>query len=94
MDYLIQFLSRILLWFVDFAEWVGKWIWQEVIGALATLLTAIPVPSWLSGMPDLIGSTPSGVAWLLGAFELPSGLAIIVSAYTLRFLLRRLPIIG
>jgi hypothetical protein len=37
---------------------------------------------------------PSGVAYVAAAFALPQGIAIIVGAFTIRFIIRRLPIVG
>lgn len=94
MDYLIQFLSRILSWFVDFVQWVFDWLWSQLLGALMTVLNAIPVPSWLSEAPTVVGSVPASVAFFLRSFEVPSGVAIIFSAYVLRWIIRRIPLIG
>lgn len=94
MDYLIQFITRILAWVVTFFKWIFEWCFQQLMEALAAVLNAIPVPDWLSGASAVVGSIPSGVAFFLGAAQVPSGLAIILGAYVIRFLIRRIPFIG
>lgn len=94
MDFLIQFLSRILSWLLDFVKWFGEWLWAELMGALITVLNAIPVPTWLADAPAVVGSLPPGVSYLAQSFALPQGLSIILGAYVIRFIIRRLPIIG
>ena len=94
MDYLIQFIARILTWVVSFFQWIFEWLWQELLGALITVLDAIPVPGWLSDAPAVVGAVPPGVAFFLQAFAIPDGLSIILGAYALRFIIRRIPLIG
>ena len=94
MDYLIQFLARILSWVVDFFQWVFEWLWSALLGALLTVLNAIPVPGWLADAPNVVSALPPGVAFFLQSFMLPQGLAIIIGAYVIRFIIRRIPLIG
>ncbi len=62
-----------------------------IIGSVVAF-ESLATPQFLSSVSQI--SMPSGVAFFADAFQLDSGLAIIVSAYTLRFLIRRIPIIG
>jgi hypothetical protein len=94
MDFLIQFLKQLFAWLINFIEWAAEWLWSALLGAFITVLNAIPVPSWLSSAPTVVGSIPGSVAFFLQAFEIPTGLAIIFGAYTIRFIIRRIPLIG
>jgi hypothetical protein len=94
MDFLIKFLSQILAWLVEFVQWIGDLAISTVLGALTTLLNAIPVPGWMSSAPSVLSGVPSGVVWLFQILQLPAGLTIILSAWLLRFLIRRIPVIG
>ncbi len=66
-------------------------IYGSIIGGLASLFEAIPAPSFLE-MGNL--NLPSSVIFFTDLFVLPLGASIIVSAYTLRFIIRRLPFVG
>lgn len=94
MDYLIQFLSKILLWLLDFLKWSAEWVFQEVMGALVGVLSAIPVPQFIQDAPSVLGQMPGGIAWGLAAFKVPEGFVIVMTALLIRFFIRRLPIVG
>jgi hypothetical protein len=94
MDFLIQYISRILTWFVDFFVYCVEWVCETVLGGLITLLQAIPVPQWLTDAPSVLSNLPPGVVYMCNLVQLPAGLVILLSAWGLRFLIRRIPIIG
>lgn len=94
MDFLIKYIAQILTWLLSFVDWCATEIAKVVLAALAAIITAIPVPSWMSGASGAVASIPDGVAYLIGTMHLADGCTIMISAYTLRFLIRRLPIVG
>jgi len=77
---------------LDFISDIFIWIWESIVLFAVVILEAIPVPSWAVTTTPL--QLPSGIAWFLGAFEIPLGLTILSSAWVIRFLIRRLPVIG
>lgn len=79
-------------------EWIGDelqsfflWCYDGLLSGFAVLLELIPVPDFLL-MSNI--QLPSGVAYFADAFMIPEGLQIIATAYTARFILRRIPGIG
>jgi hypothetical protein len=94
MQTLLDFLAKILTWLFTFVDWVINEVIQLLLAGLAAVLTLIPVPAWLANAPGVIGAMPAGVAYVAGLFMLPQGIAIIIGAYTVRFIIRRLPFIG
>lgn len=89
MDYLEQFFG----WLVDLVLWLPLQVWEILQGLAATVIEAIPVPSWLVG-GDPFALIPDSVAYFLPAFQIPEGLAIIMGAFVIRFTIRRLPLVG
>ena len=79
-------------WFLDQIASLFIWVWDKILSGLASIIEAIPVPQWASNYGSL--QIPDVVAWALQPFELQTGVAIIMSAYGIRFLIRRLPFIG
>lgn len=68
-----------------------QWVWQLVIDAVVAVLSAIPVPDWMStGSFQL----PGEVLWFASVLELQYGLGVMSAAWTIRFLIRRIPVIG
>lgn len=94
MDFLIKYIKQILDWLLLFVDWVAIEISKVVLAGLAAVLTAIPVPSWMSGASGAVASIPDGVAYLIGTMHIADGCTIMVGAYTLRFLIRRIPLVG
>lgn len=73
------------------AERFFTWAWSGVIESFASMLSLIPVPSFIENASL---SIPSTMVWFTDALEVPFGLSVVVAAYTTRFLIRRLPVIG
>lgn len=67
-------------------------IWQKIVAAMAELVHAIPVPEWLTNVG--VYEIPPLVSWALNGINISAGVAIIASAYVIRFTIRRIPIIG
>lgn len=84
--------SCALSWLKDEFQAFALWLWDSLISSFAFLLEAFPVPDFLINLPSY--SMPSGVAWAVAPFQIEYGLLIIVGAYTARFVLRRIPVIG
>ncbi|HIE83498.1 MAG TPA: hypothetical protein EYQ00_06440 [Dehalococcoidia bacterium] len=74
--------------------WVDGWMWifETILYGFVVVLEVIPVPDWALNVGSL--QLPSAVAWFAGAFELPFGIAVMTSAWLIRFLIRRIPVIG
>lgn len=68
-----------------------SWIWGGLMDFLGGMLALIPVPDFIQTATFAL---PDGVAWFASALEIPTGLSIVVSAYLIRFTIRRLPFIG
>lgn len=66
--------------------------WNYLLSGLSSLFELIPAPAFLSNLATT--DIPSGVAWAADIFQIEFGLSVIVSAYTLRFIIRRIPGIG
>ena len=79
-------------WIQEQLTTFALWLFEKFLGGMAAIIEAIPVPDFLTDIGSL--TIPPSVAWAASAFELQSGMAIIVTAYGLRFIIRRLPIVG
>lgn len=91
---ILRFIGDILEWVVDFFQWLMVKAATLIFDAIIAVLSAIPVPDWLTGISGNIGSINGGVLYFIGPFEFGTGMAWVISAYLLRFLIRRLPVVG
>lgn len=94
VEKLFDFLREQLQWLLDFLLWLPKRIFELLLDGLVAVLAVIPVPQWMTNLSTDFGALPAGVLFFLNAMEVPTGIGIFVSAYALRFLIRRLPWVG
>jgi hypothetical protein len=79
-------------WLVLQFEAFGNWLLELFLDSAVYLVELIPVPEFLSNITPV--NIPSGVVFMLEPFALQYGIGIMVSAYTLRFIVRRIPVVG
>ncbi|PCI47125.1 MAG: hypothetical protein COA68_06485 [Oceanobacter sp.] len=84
--------SCTLEWLRDEFQAFGVWILDSILSSVASIFESIPAPDFMQNIGTIV--VPSSVTWILEAFQLDIGIGIIVSAYTARFILKRIPIIG
>lgn len=87
-------LSAFSEWLVDVLLWVPLKLCELVLAGLSSLINGIPVPEWLSDLSYSAAALDPGVAFFLNMLQVPAGLAMLGSAYGIRFLIRRIPVIG
>lgn len=98
---MIDLLKNILRFFRDALEWVVEFVTWALVKVLSLIfegvlfvLNAIPVPEFMTDLSTNIGGIDPGILYFAQPFQLGTGIAWIVSAYVLRFLIRRIPVIG
>ena len=79
-------------WLIEEIKLLFVYLFEGVLNAVLAVVSAIPVPGFLQSVGSL--SLPDGVVFFANAFQLHVGIGIVVAAYTLRFLIRRIPVIG
>lgn len=94
MSYLISFIEQILTWLVEALLWVPQKVYELLLDALATIIEAVPVPDFMSSLGSMVGGLDPAIAYFAGPLQLGTGLTWVFSALTLRFLIRRIPVIG
>lgn len=94
LTWLLGILTDLLDWALDLVAWIPRDLWASLLDALASALEAIPAPDFLSQAGSFFGGIPSSVVYFFQFFAVAEGLGFIVSALVLRFLVRRIPIIG
>lgn len=94
MQYLIDFLEEILVWLKDLLLWLPRKLTELVLDGLAFVIEAIPVPQFLQNASGYLAGIPPEVVFFLDGFMFAEGVTIIVSAFVLRFVIRRIPIVG
>lgn len=94
MLFLIHWLGAALTWVFGLVDKLPLHIWVLVLGGLQAAVNAIPVPSFFASAPGYVAALPPFVAYLSGALQIGYGLGVVTSAWLLRWVLRRIPLIG
>lgn len=89
-QWVVDLVQALVNWIEALVLWVVGWLLEVV----AAILSAIPVPSWASGASASLGGISGAVGYWAEPFNIGAGVAIILSAYGIRFLIRRIPFIG
>lgn len=91
---ILKFIETALGWVVDFFQWLIAWWWGNVLDALLYVLNQIPVPTWLDELAGNVSGIDPGVLYFVEPLQLGTGLTWVLSAYVIRFVIRRIPLIG
>ncbi len=101
LKWLWSLVTDSLAWMLDqikaVLEWVvylGWEIWDEVFKALGSLLESFTRPAFYASAETAICNGLGGVTGILGGVDFMGPLALGLSGYALRFLIRRIPFIG
>lgn len=84
--------SCALTWLSDELKAIWLWLYDSILSGFAAVIEAIPVPDFLLNLHSF--TLPPTLSWFVNCLNLPIGLGIVVTAYTARFILRRIPFIG
>lgn len=87
-------ISSSLEWVYDFTLWVPHKLVEKLLDGLASFLVAIPVPEFFGAAASGLAAVPPGVAFFVSFAQIPQGIGMVLSAYGLRFIVRRIPLIG
>lgn len=89
-EWLLFIIKEIINFVVKLPYTIIEWLWEGFLD----LLDSSFIMALLETAGDMFSAMPSGVWYFLSVVQFPFGVAVIISAYTLRFIVRRLPFIG
>ncbi|MCQ4306354.1 hypothetical protein [Stutzerimonas frequens] len=69
-------------------------IFVHIQGWAWSVIYSLPVPDFIVSAKDALQGIPPSVLFFTSACQVGPGLTMIIGAYVLRFLIRRIPIIG
>lgn len=91
---LFDFLNDFWLALRYFLDSLAGAFVEEVLFFFQEFIDNLPVPDFVSDAADAMQGIPPDVMYFAGAFRIAEGLTMIMAAYILRFIIRRIPIIG
>ncbi|MCW8827519.1 MAG: hypothetical protein OQK94_00520 [Gammaproteobacteria bacterium] len=94
IDAIIDAIQNALGWLWEVIIFLPKLLWDYLGDAVVTYVEEMEVPTWMENASNLGSVITPEMAYFMQGFALAEGLAIIGAALLLRFILRRIPIIG
>ncbi len=90
LNALIQFAQ----WMLQLVLWVPQKLYQMFMEGMAAILLAIPVPAFFADAQSAFNAMTGDIMYFASAFRIGTGMTIIIGALVVRFLIRRIPVIG
>lgn len=87
--WLLQLIDDLFGFLLDLFSSFFKWLFEGVLDILDRGLSP-----FLDPLVSAFEQIPDSVMYFLGFLEVPFGIACILSAYSIRFLIRRIPFFG
>ncbi|MES1935450.1 hypothetical protein [Salinisphaera hydrothermalis] len=98
MHTVLNWLNAVWQFVVGFFPYLAKLLehlvlklFGELADGIVALVSAIPVPDFVQNAGGLVSAVPASVWWFADVVQFKFGLAVVLSAYLLRFCLRALP---
>lgn len=79
-------------WIQEELKALAIWWYDVLLSSFAFVIEMFPVPNFLLDLPSY--TVPPAMGWFLEPFQIEYGISIVVVAYTARFALRRVPVVG
>lgn len=89
-EWLLGILQSILQYFVDLLLAQANWFWDALLSWLGTGF----IIGIIQTTDTMFSAIPPGVWFFANVCQAPVGVTMILSAYLVRFFIRRIPIIG
>lgn len=97
----LDFFDTLIEWFQtaydDFWNSIlvfPTWAFSKLGEGIVSFFNELPVPSFFSTAGDAFGGIATEVAYFAAPMQIGPGITMVLSAYLLRFIIRRIPIIG
>lgn len=90
----LDWLLAVLDWLLDYVDYLLYSLFEAVLSGLASALAEIPRPDVFVQAESAFCSNFSALGYAAGNIDIGGPLTLIFSAYVLRFVIRRLPVIG
>lgn len=91
---LFQWLQDSFDWMIDFILGFPEYLFSLVVDAAIAFFKWLPVPSFFNAAASAFSNVPPEVVFFAQAFRIGEGVTLVLGAYLLRFIIRRIPIIG
>ncbi len=90
-------LTGFATWLINLLLYIPQKIYQlftdMIVGMIDGFFSVCTVCNF-GAIPTAVSNIPSGILYVAGWFHFGLGLSIVMGSYFIRFLIRRLPVVG
>jgi hypothetical protein len=94
IQFVLDWLNDVGQWLIDLIMWWPRYVVEQVSDVVVIVISWIGGLVPVDGAAAALGQIPGGVAWALSGLRLDIGIPAVLGAYAIRFLVRRLPVVG
>lgn len=91
---MLDALLRFAEWLLEVLLWIPRKLWELFLDALASFFEWLPVPEFFANAGIYLDAIPGPVLYFASLLALPYGLTVVLGASVIRFVIRRLPVVG
>lgn len=88
------YIEKFAEWLKDLLLWLPRKLWSELLDGLAGIVESIGVPDFFTQAQNALGGIPASMLYFSSKLAVPEGIAMMLAALVLRFVIRRIPLIG
>jgi len=89
-----SYIEKFAEWLKDLLLYLPRKLWAELLDSFASMIEALGVPAFIQQAQSAFDGIPPVMIFFATKFAVPEGVAMLLAALVLRFLLRRIPLIG
>lgn len=93
-NWVVEYLSNAMQWIYDLATNIPELVFSWFVDGALAFIKWIPVPDFVREAARSMQFIPPEVSWFLSVAKFNEGLLMVMGAYILRFITRRIPLIG
>lgn len=79
---------------ISFFKELPEWVFSNIADAIVDFFNSIPVPDFFLSASGAFNVIPPEVVYFAGPFNIGIGVSMVLGAYLLRFIVRRVPFFG
>ena len=89
-SWLKSIIEQLAAWLINVLLMILSWFWD----ALLYIIDLLGIAEQIRSSASMFDALPDGVWYVMTIFQVQFGLGSVLIAYLIRFMIRRLPVIG
>lgn len=79
---------------IEFFKQLPEWTFSKLVDGFLSFFNSLPVPDFFATTANAFSNIPESVVFFAQPFHIGAGVTMVLGAYLLRFIIRRIPLFG